>query len=82
MSTSRQAFTQVKDILKKLDASIDAARSKRLQKEDPPSEGHAGSDRPGGPDSGAQNNAGQPVRATPLHTRPGEDSDAFHRRVG
>lgn len=36
MATSREAFTQVKDILRKLDRSIDAARERRT-----------GTDRPG-----------------------------------
>jgi len=36
MTTSRQTFTQVKDILKKLDRSIEQAREKRLQKETDP----------------------------------------------
>lgn len=33
MNTSRQSFSQVKDILKKLDQSIDAARAKRVSGE-------------------------------------------------
>ncbi len=31
MSTSKQTFTQVKDILRKLDRSIDDARERRLR---------------------------------------------------
>ncbi len=37
MSTSRQSFSQVKDILKKLDQGIEAARAKRTRDQPPAS---------------------------------------------
>jgi len=45
MTTSRQTFTQVKDILRKIDRSITDARERRLRDEgtlgpNPASEGH------------------------------------------
>lgn len=36
MSTSEKTFTQVKDILRKLERSIDQAREKRLHHDDEP----------------------------------------------
>lgn len=44
MATSPEAFNQVRDILKKLDRSIDSARDKRLLSEEP---GDAVGDGPG-----------------------------------
>ncbi|MBX3353857.1 MAG: hypothetical protein KF684_13065 [Phycisphaeraceae bacterium] len=48
MSTSDKTFTQVKDILRKLDRSIDEAREKRLSHDEPVSASAAiGAARPG-----------------------------------
>ncbi len=41
MATSREAFSQVKDILRKLDRSIDAARERRTGDPRPGSNGGA-----------------------------------------
>ena len=49
MNTSRQSFSQVKDILKKLDQSIDAARAKRVSGDAP-----RRTDAPGGVQPAAQ----------------------------
>lgn len=56
MSTSRQAFSQVKDILKKLDQSIDAARQKRVSAE--PQRPTPGAGPRTGPASGQPGNPG------------------------
>jgi len=45
MSTSDRAFNQVKEILEKLDRSIDAARSKRLHVDEPHEERTAAPER-------------------------------------
>jgi len=61
MTTSRQTFTQVKDILRKIDRSITDARERRLRDEGalsprgsdslrrPDGERNGGVDRPGSP---------------------------------
>lgn len=69
MSTSRQAFSQVKDILKKLDQSIDAARQKRVAS-DP--------QRPNGAARPGENGAPRPG---PTNGQPG-NSGTLTRRVG
>ena len=88
MSTSRQTFTQVKDILKKLDQSIDAARAKRLQ--GAPGETNvraAGSPATGEGHGvipeGSRPEAAPPVnRATPRQGPPSGPASPFQRRVG
>jgi hypothetical protein len=62
MATSPETFRQVRDILKKLDRSIDSARDRRLSTEGPdePSIGH--DDQPG-----------RPLRAKPMRATPGAD---------
>ena len=69
MSTSRQTFSQVKDILKRLDRSIDAARAKRLG--DEPTSARTSED----PSSN-----GAPKAGPPLDRANGQS--AFQRRVG
>ncbi len=69
MSTSRQTFSQVKDILKKLDRSIDDARAKRL------------GDAPNGSRSVEESAPnGHSQSAKPLDHA--DATSAFQRRVG
>ena len=60
MGTSREAFDQVKNILRKLDRSIDAARDQRLAGQD--------TDEPGAPAPGGVDPA-RPLRAKPMKPR-------------
>lgn len=67
MGTSERTFNQVKDILAKLDRSIDRAREKRLDvKQEVPQSRDEAADRPIG-------------RARPLRPSPGT---AFQRLAG
>ena len=60
MGTSPEAFNEVRNILKKLDHSIDAARSRRLSTDE--AEGTNGSDR-----NGQSSDADRPIgRARPI----------------
>lgn len=71
MATSPEAFNQVRDILKKLDRSIDSARDRRLHTEEqgPDPADRIGGGRPGGGEgSAAPATNGHPVEhrhATP-----------------
>ncbi len=82
MSTSKKSYDQVKDILRKLDASIDEARSRRLQTQTP-------SPAPAGPQGGQSSGPDtlppdRPGRATPINRPPESNgsASAIHRRVG
>lgn len=55
MATSPETFRQVRDILKKLDRSIDSARDRRLSTEDIPEKPIVSQDDPG-----------RPLRAKPM----------------
>jgi hypothetical protein len=61
MSTSDKTFTQVKDILRKLERSIDQAREKRLHLDD---EDDLGSPAP-------SPRSAEPARAQPTQAAPG-----------
>lgn len=64
MGTSPETFNEVRNLLKKLDRSIDAARTRRLSTDETPvTDTTDGTDRPVG-------------RARPLR-RPGEGDDGF-----
>lgn len=63
MATSPETFRQVRDILKKLDRSIDTARDRRLSSEGP-SEPGVGHD---------DHQPGRPLRAKPMRPGPGVD---------
>ncbi len=63
MSTSEKTFTQVKDILRKLERSIDEAREKRLHHDD--------DDLGGAPQSPR---AAEPGRAQPLNASARQDA--------
>ena len=63
MATSPETFKQVRDILKKLDRSIDSARDRRLSNE-------RDDEAPAEP----AEHAARPLRAKPMRTPgPGED---------
>ena len=62
MGTSPETFRQVRDILKKLDRSIDTARDRRLSTEGPEDPGIGRADDPS-----------RPLRAKPMRTPPGAD---------
>ena len=81
MSTSRQAFSQVKDILKKLDQSIDAARAKRVSAEPTPASRPAQPVRPAeaSPSHGASPHQARPNGYQPP---PSGSNGSFGRRVG
>ncbi len=65
MSTSDKTFTQVKDILRKLERSIDQAREKRLHLDDEDAtESPAPSPRP------AEPGRAQPLQAPARHESP------------
>lgn len=87
MNTPRQSFSQVKDILKKLDQSIDAAREKRMRNEGPSQPARPGPDRA---TAGPSRDAGekpvgapdQPQRAQATPSSGTNPNNAFSRRVG
>ena len=81
MSTSRESFTQVKDILRKLDRSIDEAREKREREEGITKPTSAGEQTP--PQPAQRPGEDVPQRAKPMASPkdPGTDNP-FHRRVG
>jgi hypothetical protein len=74
MAQNRESFNKVKDILRKLDHSIDEARAKRIEEEDgsPP----ATSTKPN-----TGNGAATPLRARPLPRRDGQP-DPNERWIG
>ncbi len=93
MTTSRQTFTQVKDILKKLDRSIEQAREKRLQGEtEPPERNGEPSARPAPktepldesrpdapPSNGAAGAAPERLKAQPKRPREGGPEASLRR---
>lgn len=76
MTTSRQTFTQVKDILRKIDRSITDARERRLRDEGTlsPNSASDGMHR-----SGPSHNGGIGHSSSPLI---GGNGDRFGSRVG
>jgi len=84
MTTSRQTFTQVKDILRKIDRSITDARERRLRDEGTLGPNQPGDDlrRPGSSPNGGANggaNGGPGFSQSPLI---GGSGDHFGSRVG
>jgi hypothetical protein len=65
MNTSQKTISHVRDILKKLDRSIDAARAKRLGKPEDSSPG-APAERAGGNGVGEIAGEERPQRARPI----------------
>ena len=76
MTTSRQTFTQVKDILRKIDRSITDARERRLRDEGTLSPSPGGDSMRG---AGANHNGGIGRSSSPLI---GGSGDRFGARVG
>jgi hypothetical protein len=62
MATSPETFRQVRDILKKLDRSIDTARDRRLSTEEPDQATVGTDDQPA-----------RPLRAKPMRPATGAD---------
>lgn len=81
MSTSKKSYDQVKDILRKLDASIDEARSRRLRTQTPSPAPAVQGGQSSGPDTAPPD---RPGRATPINRPPESNgsASAIHRRVG
>lgn len=81
MSTSSEKMSEVRDILKKLDRSIDAARAKRLEGDPEIEEADREDGSPENADQPAPNREGRarPKRATPMNNGGGPD---MQRRVG
>ncbi|TVQ30613.1 MAG: hypothetical protein EA376_12195 [Phycisphaeraceae bacterium] len=90
MSTSKNTFTQVRDILKKIDQSIDTARAKRIQDEKGAGESDAQRRSPeeqrrheGEGAHTRDDAAARPGRAMPKSTGGnGSSENPFQRRVG
>lgn len=70
MPTSPESFNKVRDILRKLDRSIDAARDRRLRADDE-------KDRPA-PTPANTDNPDRPLRARPLPPRTGDSPRPGH----
>lgn len=68
MSTSEKTFTQVKDILRKLERSIDEAREKRLHDDDDAQPSPRSTSSPGAPGA-----PGSPGRAQPMQPSPRQE---------
>jgi len=91
MSTSKNTFTQVRDILKKIDQSIDSARAKRIRDEKGGADEGDASRRPvdeqrrqESQDAHSRDEASpRPGRAMPKSTNGnGSSENPFQRRVG